>query len=164
MMNMMSPTLTPMRTLICRSPGTSALRSRILRWISVAHDPVAGELHDPPLVPGDLCVDELLAVRLQRRRRSRLVGAHEPAVPDHIDREYGGKTLLDAFFSHRRWLLAMHRPAQLQWRSEEEESIAPGYAATCSVKLSYAIPGESRGTGVKVEAVIFSPIAGPIRN
>ena len=45
---------------------------------------VAGELDDAPLVLGDLGVDQLVAMRLERGKRAGLVSAHEAAVADHV--------------------------------------------------------------------------------
>ena len=55
-----------------------------------------------PLVLGDLAVDQFLAMRLQRRQRAGLVGAHEPAIADHVGSQYGGETPMDTFFSHAK--------------------------------------------------------------
>ena len=47
---------------------------------------------DPPLVFGDLGVDQLFAVRIERGKRRGLVNAHEPAVADHIGGQNSGQT------------------------------------------------------------------------
>src|SRR5262249_48657950 len=61
---------------------------------------VAGELDDPPLVLGNPVVDQLLAMRLQGRQRSGLVGAHEAAIADYIGSKYGREAALDTLFGH----------------------------------------------------------------
>ena len=45
---------------------------------------VAHQLDNAAAVLGDQRLDELLAQRLQARDRAGLVGAHEPAVADHV--------------------------------------------------------------------------------
>ena len=95
---MMSPTLMPMRNTICLSAAMPALRPTMLRWISTAQrdriddagefhqHAVAGGLDDAAVVLGDAGVDQFAAVRFERRERADLVGAHQPAVADHIRR------------------------------------------------------------------------------
>ena len=53
---------------------------------------VAGQLDDATLVLGDLGVEKLLAMRVERRERRRLIDAHEPAVADHVGGQNSGQT------------------------------------------------------------------------
>ncbi len=48
----------------------------------LGQDAVAQEFDDAPLVPGDPRIDRLLAVRLERGQRARLVRAHEAGVAE----------------------------------------------------------------------------------
>ena len=53
---------------------------------------VAGELYYPPLVFGDLGVDELFPVRIESSERGGLVRTHEAAIADHISGQNSGQT------------------------------------------------------------------------
>ena len=113
---MTSPRLTPMRNSMRRSCGTSALRSPSALDLGGAGDgvhdarelhqhAVAGELDDAPLVLGDLGVDQLLAMRIQRGKRGGLVGAHQAAVADHVGGQDSGEQAVErAGFSHEHGL------------------------------------------------------------
>ena len=61
---------------------------------------VAGQLDDAALVLGDLAVDQFLAMRLERGKRGGLVDAHQPAIADHVGRQYGGEPSVGVLVSH----------------------------------------------------------------
>ena len=46
--------------------------------------PVADQFHDAAVMLGDLGIEKLFAVRLERFPRARLVLAHEAAIADHV--------------------------------------------------------------------------------
>ena len=58
----------------------------------LCQEAVAGVLHDPAPVFGDLRVDQFAQMRLQTLVRLLLIGAHEPRIACHIGGEDGGET------------------------------------------------------------------------
>ncbi len=52
---------------------------------------VAHELDDTTVAGGDLAIDEVIPMGLQRRQGAGLVLLHEAAVADHVGGQYGGK-------------------------------------------------------------------------
>ena len=106
---MTSPRLTPMRNSMRRSSRNIGVAlahvaldlggagDRIHDARELDQHAVAGELDDAPPMLGDLGVDQLLAMRLERRERGGLVDAHEAAVADHIGGQNSGQT---AFHAH----------------------------------------------------------------
>jgi hypothetical protein len=97
-----------------RSSGSAASRSATPFWIATAHcdrvdgaweldqRAVACELDDAAPVLGDERLDELLAYRLQARDRAGLVGAHEPAVADHVRGQNRRQLAFNARCGHGR--------------------------------------------------------------
>ena len=61
---------------------------------------VAGGLDDAALPERDLGIDQIATQGFETRERPFLVRFHEPAVPDHIGGEDGGKPALGTFFGH----------------------------------------------------------------
>ena len=54
--------------------------------------PIAGGLDDPPVVLGDLRVDQLPAMRLEAFERAFLVRTHQPRIAHHVGGEDRGET------------------------------------------------------------------------
>ena len=73
--------------------------------------PITCRLDDAAVMLRDLRVDQLAPMRLQRRQRADLVGAHQTAVSGDIGGQDGGKPSLDA--------------AIVQWRPEWTRLWAP---------------------------------------
>src|SRR5262249_19711237 len=63
---------------------------------------VAGGLNDPAAMLLDLGIGHLAPDRLEPRKRSLLVGAHEPAIARNIGGENGGPPALEAFRGQSR--------------------------------------------------------------
>ena len=61
---------------------------------------VPRDLDYAPMVFRNHRLEDVPPPRLERRKRALLIGAHKPAVPDHIGGEDGGKAALDAFLGH----------------------------------------------------------------
>ena len=61
---------------------------------------IADKLEEAAAVPRDQGVQDLAPARLQRRKRPRLVGMHQPAVVHHVRRENRGETALGSSFGH----------------------------------------------------------------
>ena len=55
---------------------------------------VAGHFDDPPMMLGDLRLDQIAAQRLQTFERAFLVRPHQPRIPGDIGRQDRGKTAL----------------------------------------------------------------------
>ncbi len=63
--------------------------------------PIAHELDDAPMMLRDLGIDDFFSVGLELGKRSRFIGAHQPAVADDIGAEDGGESTLFALRGHR---------------------------------------------------------------
>ena len=58
--------------------------------------PVAHQFDDAPVIVGDLWIDQLLPVRLERSQSARLVPLHETAVANHVGSEDGRESAFHA--------------------------------------------------------------------
>src|SRR5260221_7912801 len=70
---------------------------------------VASGLDDAAVVLLDLGVDQRPAMPSQLRERA--LGAHQPAVPDHVRGQDGGELAFDPLRTHG----PTHRPVAVQW-------------------------------------------------
>jgi len=68
---------------------------------------VAGGLDDPPVMGGDLGIDQLAADRLEPRQRPLLIRADQPRISRHISGKDRGKT---AGLAHSSGKPARRRP------------------------------------------------------
>ena len=82
---------------VVRFDAGVALRYRLLHRDGAPHciddagkfdqQTVAGGLDDPPVMLGDLRIDELMAQRIQSSERAFLIRPHQPRIPRHIGGE-----------------------------------------------------------------------------
>lgn len=85
---------------------------------------VTGGLDDAACVLGDLGIDELAPMRLERRERAALVRAHQPGIPDNVEGDDGRQSSLITRHpsSLGKRLRSRHdidaaRGAQIAWQS-----------------------------------------------
>jgi hypothetical protein len=94
------------------SSGTSAWRSATARWTAIAQATasttlpnsqkraVAHELDDAAFVLRDQGLDKSLSEFLEALERGRFVALDQARIADHVGRENGGETAVDAGGSH----------------------------------------------------------------
>jgi len=123
--------------------------------------PVAGALHDPPVVNGDRRVDEVASERPEPRQRAILVGAGEPAEADHVGgqdrREFPGlahaQPPLPRILAWTRILLerlhaaARARSSVANSSSASEIAAAPTFSSRCA---TLPVPGIGSITGLRL--------------
>src|SRR4029077_15120989 len=78
--------LTYCRLHLCRTA------QRVDRTAEFYEQAVAGRLDDPAIMPLDGRIDQLCPDRLQPLQCTRLIGANQPRIADHIGGENGGET------------------------------------------------------------------------
>src|SRR5262249_36613072 len=92
---------------------------------------VAHQLDHAPAMLCDRGIDELAPARLQPLQRAALVGAHEPAVADHVGGKYGGQPPL-------------HASARSPGGRRHARPFAAVYTGTCAMKAGSFRPAAPR--------------------